>query len=151
MASTKLKWSWTYGTRESAHTPFGSYFVERSGEGFKWGWHFAEYYDEGDAACDSLDEGKVAAQVDWEERTGAMFAEAMAEATPPTAPSMTPTTHPATGDEALRLVVAYDDLLRRYEGPSTNLFAGDVAAIDEAYDKMVAACRAALTTPEDQQ
>ena len=51
---------------------------------------------------------------------------------------------------ALRLVVAYDDLLRRYEGPST-LFAGDVAEIDAAYDEMVAAVRAAMESLEPAQ
>ncbi len=43
----------------------------------------------------------------------------------------------------LRLVVAYDDLLRGYTGPSDTLFAGDVAEIDAAYDEMVAAARKA--------
>lgn len=52
--------------------------------------------------------------------------------------------HQGTSD-ALKLVVAYDDLLRRYEGLQT-LFAGDVMEIDRSYDKMVAACRAALAT-----
>lgn len=46
--------------------------------------------------------------------------------------------------DALRLVVAYDDLLRSHEGPSDTLFAGDFAEIDAAYDKMVAAVRFAL-------
>ena len=46
--------------------------------------------------------------------------------------------------EALRLVAEYDDLLRKHEGPSDTLFAGDVVEIDEAYDRMVDACRAAL-------
>lgn len=46
---------------------------------------------------------------------------------------------------ALRLVVAYDDLLRTFEGPATDtLFAGDVPVIDAAYDEMVASARACL-------
>lgn len=49
---------------------------------------------------------------------------------------------------ALRLVVAYDDLLRSHEGLSDTLFAGDVAEIDAAYDEMVAAVRAALASSE---
>lgn len=51
-------------------------------------------------------------------------------------------------NEALRLVIAYDDLLRTHEGPSDTLFAGDVAEIDAAYDEMVAAVRTALEASE---
>ncbi|KQV43256.1 MULTISPECIES: hypothetical protein [unclassified Rhizobium] len=58
-----------------------------------------------------------------------------------------PVDHVAMAD-ALRLVVAYDDLLRTHEGPSDTLFAGDVAEIDAAYDEMVAAARAALAAKE---
>ena len=45
---------------------------------------------------------------------------------------------------ALRLVVSYDDLLRRYAGPLDILGSGDNAAIDEAYDHMVIAARTTL-------
>lgn len=45
---------------------------------------------------------------------------------------------------ALGLVVSYDDLLRKYTGPLSALSAGDNAAIDEAYDQMVAAARITL-------
>lgn len=48
---------------------------------------------------------------------------------------------------ALRLVIEYDDLLRKFEGPKEFLFAGDVAEIDDAYDRMVAACREAASQP----
>ncbi len=55
-------------------------------------------------------------------------------------------------NSALRLVVAYDDLMRRYTGPVSDLTGADNAAIDEAYDQMVAAARITLdvtarTTP----
>jgi hypothetical protein len=45
---------------------------------------------------------------------------------------------------ALRLVVAYDDLMRRYTGPVSDLTEADNAEIDEAYDQMVAAARITL-------
>lgn len=47
-------------------------------------------------------------------------------------------------NSALRLVVAYDDLMRRYTGPVSDLTKADNAAIDEAYDQMVAAARITL-------
>ncbi len=46
---------------------------------------------------------------------------------------------------ALRLGVEYDELLLRYKGPQAVLFDGDVAEIDAAYDKWVAAQRALLS------
>jgi hypothetical protein len=49
--------------------------------------------------------------------------------------------------EALKLGVAYDDLLLRFKGP-TVIFDGDVKEIDEAYDKWVAATRAAVAALE---
>jgi hypothetical protein len=73
-----LKWIQAYATRESAHTPFGSYYVELSLSGFRWGYCFDEHYDEENFVCDSADEGKAAAQKDWAERTDEMFAEATA-------------------------------------------------------------------------
>jgi len=56
-------------------------------------------------------------------------------------------------EHALKLVVDYDDLLRKFTGPVEFITAGDNAAIDAAYDKMVAAARAALsdTTPQHDQ
>lgn len=48
------------------------------------------------------------------------------------------------GGQALRLVIEYDDLLRKYTGPIAGMTDSDNAAIDAAYDKMVAAARAAV-------
>ena len=46
-------------------------------------------------------------------------------------------------EKAIHLGIAYDDLLRKLEGPQEFLFAGDVAAIDAAYDAWVCATRSA--------
>jgi len=43
---------------------------------------------------------------------------------------------------ALRLGIEYDDLLLKFKGPRV-LYDGDVAEVDAAYDKWVAATRAA--------
>lgn len=45
--------------------------------------------------------------------------------------------------EAARFAVEYDELLQSYKGPAV-LFDGDVAEIDAAYDRWIAASRAAL-------
>lgn len=67
---SELKWEKSYSTRESANSSFGSYYVESaSGGGFRWGYCFDEYYDEDNFSCDSIDEGKAAAQKDWNDRT----------------------------------------------------------------------------------
>lgn len=47
-------------------------------------------------------------------------------------------------DEAIRLVIEYDDLLRTFTGPIEDITASENAAIDAAYDKMVAAARASI-------
>lgn len=49
--------------------------------------------------------------------------------------------------DALKLVIEYDSLLRHWEGEHQVLLEGDVAEIDAAYDKMIAAVKLALHTP----
>lgn len=58
--------------------------------------------------------------------------------------------HRDYAEAALRLVVEYDDLLRNFTGPVDTITAGENAAIDAAYDKMVAAAIDALV-PHDEQ
>jgi hypothetical protein len=53
-------------------------------------------------------------------------------------------------DEALRLVIEYDALLRKYEGDEEILFDSELVEVDDAYDKMVAAARVALANPLEQ-
>jgi len=58
-------------------------------------------------------------------------------------------------NSALGLVVAYDDLMRQYTGPISDISEADNAAIDEAYDHMVFAARTTLNvvsrpSPQDQ-
>lgn len=48
--------------------------------------------------------------------------------------------------EAIKLVVEYDDLLRTFTGPIETITKSDNAAIDAAYDKMIEAALAALST-----
>ena len=73
-ALTPLEWSKSWGPDEdgdehhTASTPFGSYTVERSRGRWKWKYCFDEYYDEDEASCRDLDEGKAAAQAHWNER-----------------------------------------------------------------------------------
>lgn len=45
---------------------------------------------------------------------------------------------------ALSLVVSYDDLMRRFTGPISEISESENAAIDEAYDQMVHAARITL-------
>ena len=53
----------------SASTPFGTYYVERYGEGhWKWSYCFDEYYDEGWYICFSPEDGENFAQMHWDER-----------------------------------------------------------------------------------
>lgn len=49
--------------------------------------------------------------------------------------------------KAIELAVAYDDLLLKFKGPAI-IFDGDVKKIDAAYDKWVAAARAALASQQ---
>lgn len=46
--------------------------------------------------------------------------------------------------DAAELGIEYDMLLRKYSGPQSVLLAGDSAEIDAAYDKWIAATRAAI-------
>jgi hypothetical protein len=72
-----LKWETSISGRETAGTSFGSYYAEKeTAGGFRWGYCFDEYYDEDFFSCDSIDEGKAAAQQDWNNRTSDMLEEA---------------------------------------------------------------------------
>ena len=46
--------------------------------------------------------------------------------------------------EAAKLAAAYDDLLLSHAGPQRIIFSNDVAELDQAYDRFVAAARAAI-------
>lgn len=54
----------------AASTPFGSYTVSKDyfHAGCRWRYCFAEYHDEGDADCDSIEDGKRLATENWLER-----------------------------------------------------------------------------------
>ncbi|SCW95833.1 hypothetical protein [Ancylobacter rudongensis] len=56
------------GRWETARTCFGTYQVWKSGDEWRWGYCFDEYHDEDDFSCDSLEEGKQLAWVNWCER-----------------------------------------------------------------------------------
>lgn len=53
-----------------AIVPGGSYTVERRFDTgtLQWGYCFAEYYDEDTKECDSVEEGKAAAEKHWRDR-----------------------------------------------------------------------------------
>lgn len=60
-----------------------------------------------------------------------------------------PQTH-VMGSDALRLVIEYDTLLRKYQGDEdVILFDGDIVEVDDAYDRMVEAARSALAKPSE--
>ena len=50
-----------------ASTPFGNYTITKRSEedGYCWGFCFDEYYDEDQTNCDTIQEGKKAAQAHW--------------------------------------------------------------------------------------
>lgn len=62
---------------------------------------------------------------------------------------MTTSDNIAAIEKALKLGIAYDNLLRKYEGPQEILFDGDVVAIDDAYDAWVVAVRSASAVLPD--
>ena len=72
-----LKWKKNFQDWQeewNACVPMGDYYVKRNREdcepdqpweGWKWGYSFAEYHDEEEAACNSFGEGKQLAMKDW--------------------------------------------------------------------------------------
>lgn len=85
-----LEWvAWVDGFQ--AHTPFGSYTVEPPDHeigrrSHTWRYCFDEYYDEDTTTCDTIEDGKAAAQAHWNDRVSGICV------TPPGGPfTMVPT------------------------------------------------------------
>lgn len=69
-----LEWKLSWGPDQDgdechvASTPFGTVAVERLYGKWQWRYCFDEYYDEDQTQCDSLEDGKAAAQAMWNSR-----------------------------------------------------------------------------------
>jgi len=78
--TSPLEWTKAWGPDQdgdeshSATTPFGPYSVERWCGQWRWRYCFDEYYDEEEADCSSIDEGKILAQEHWDRRIQPLLA-----------------------------------------------------------------------------
>ena len=68
----KLQWKESL-TGHVTYTPFGRMEVYKNFGKWSWGYCFDEYYDEEYFPCGNLDEGKMAAQEEWEKRITSMM------------------------------------------------------------------------------